>query len=75
MGDTGTYEPMQMDHSTSEPYSRSYGQSGMHLIMLAVDLVALLIYIDLYMVVRYKRHIFSFIIESKFIAQKQLKPY
>ena len=34
-----------------------------------------MIYIDLYIVLRYKKRIFTFLFEWKVIAQKQLKPY
>ena len=47
----------------------------MHLLMLLLDLAAVIIYVDLYMVLRHKKHLFTIALEKKWIAQKQLKPY
>ena len=44
-------------------------------LVLTLDLCALIIHIDLYMVTKYKRHLFTPILEWKLISQKQLSPY
>ena len=44
-------------------------------LVLTLDICALIIHIDLYMVTKYKRHLFTPILEWKLISQKQLSPY
>ena len=43
--------------------------------VLFLDICAVIIHIDLYMVTKYKRRLFTPILEWKIISQKQLSPY
>jgi hypothetical protein len=43
--------------------------------VLILDLCALIIHIDLYMITKYKKRLFTPILEWKLISQKQLSPY
>lgn len=53
----------------------SIGANFAQFLIIVLDLIALIIYLDLFLVVRYKKHLFTFAIEYKLIAQRQLKPY
>lgn len=48
----------------------SLGINFVQCVIVLLDLIALLIYFDLFLVVRYKKHIFTWAIESKIIAQR-----
>ena len=53
----------------------SIGVNFAQFMLIVLDLAALIIYLDPFLVVRYKKHLFTFAIEYKLIAQRQLKPY
>ena len=46
-----------------------------NLILLFLDVGALIVYLDLYLILNYKKRIFTFLFEWQVFAQKQLKPY
>ena len=55
-----------------EEYSYKY---MMTFVLLFIDCCTLLIYLDLYMITRFHKRIFTILFEKQIIAKKQIKPY
>ena len=46
-----------------------------NLTVMLIDLCSSVIYLELIWVHKFQRHLYTFVLESQIIAQKQIKPY